>query len=124
MKVATQAAATDPITGEIDMDAINTGITFSSKKLVTSIVSCVKEYLGQNQEMFTNKTISYVQLHEEIKVKILLRENLNPDQPFNDKEFEDALNILEEENYIIKVDSTNRKRPNFKLGSGNIVGTL
>lgn len=34
MKVATHATATDPLTGEIDMDAINTGITFSSKKTV------------------------------------------------------------------------------------------
>jgi DNA replication licensing factor MCM4 len=38
MRVATQAAATDPITGEIDMDAINTGVTIAAKNNIASIV--------------------------------------------------------------------------------------
>lgn len=50
MKVATHATATDPLTGEIDMDAINTGITYLSKKTVTGLVAAVKAYLKDNVE--------------------------------------------------------------------------
>lgn len=38
IKVATQQAATDPVTGLIDMDIITTGRTTSSKQKISKIV--------------------------------------------------------------------------------------
>ena len=45
IKVATQQAATDPITGHINMDLISTGITAGSRNRVNQLVEYVKEIL-------------------------------------------------------------------------------
>lgn len=118
MKVATHATATDPLTGEIDMDAINTGITFSSKKTVQALVAAVKNYLKDNAEQLANRTIPYLQMKE------VLTQGTYFDQAFDEKEFDEALNILEEENFIIKHATANRRLPNLRLGTGNLLGQI
>lgn len=47
LKVATQAAATDPRTGRIDMDALNTGRTSADRELESTVHSGLKEYLAE-----------------------------------------------------------------------------
>jgi DNA replication licensing factor MCM4 len=47
LKVATQAAATDPRTGKIDMDMINTGRTSVEREMEENIYSGLKEFLAE-----------------------------------------------------------------------------
>lgn len=49
LKVATQAAATDPRTGRIDMDMINTGRTSVERELEESLYIGLKEYLSERR---------------------------------------------------------------------------
>lgn len=45
MQVATQQAVTDPVTGQIDIDMITTGITAVARQKAQQIVEKVNEYL-------------------------------------------------------------------------------
>jgi DNA replication licensing factor MCM4 len=45
IKVATQQAATDPITGQIDMDLISTGITTGSRNKITQLIEYTKDII-------------------------------------------------------------------------------
>ena len=45
IKVATQQAATDPITGLIDMDSISTGITTGSRNKINQLVEHIRDIL-------------------------------------------------------------------------------
>lgn len=49
MKVATQAAATDPRTGRIDMDMINTGRSTAERELEESLAASLKELLVERR---------------------------------------------------------------------------
>jgi len=49
MQVATQAAATDPRTGTIDMDLINTGRTALDRDLIVKLAQEVKHFLGSHK---------------------------------------------------------------------------
>jgi len=48
IKVATQQAATDPTTGVIDMDLLNTGMTTSTREKVTNLSESIKVLLVNN----------------------------------------------------------------------------
>lgn len=43
IKTAMQQSATDPITGEIDMDIITTGVSHTSAERIRSIASIIKK---------------------------------------------------------------------------------
>jgi DNA replication licensing factor MCM4 len=49
LKVATQAAATDPRTGRIDMDMINTGRTTVNREMEESLYVGLKELLAERR---------------------------------------------------------------------------
>jgi len=49
MKVATQAAATDPRTGKIDMDMITTGRSTAERELEESLAAGLKELLVERR---------------------------------------------------------------------------
>jgi len=49
LRVATQAAATDPRTGRIDMDMINTGRTEVERELGESLYLGLKEFLVERK---------------------------------------------------------------------------
>eukprot|EP00605_Chrysophyceae_sp_TOSAG23-4_P001780 GSChrysophyteH1.ASY1.ANO1.1969.1 assembled CDS len=49
MKVATQAAATDPRTGTIDMDLINTGRTALDRDLILKLSEEIRTFLGSHK---------------------------------------------------------------------------
>lgn len=50
IKVATQQAATDPVTGVIDMDMLQTGITSSSRAKLSQLIDIIKTILRDYQE--------------------------------------------------------------------------
>lgn len=56
IKVATQQAATDPVTGLIDMDIITTGRTAATKQRVSRIAEKVREILRANQSKYSRST--------------------------------------------------------------------
>jgi len=43
--VATQSAATDPTTGQIDMDMLQIGITTDSRKKINNLVEKIRDIL-------------------------------------------------------------------------------
>lgn len=45
IRVATQSAATDPVTGLIDMDVINTGMSAGVRKKIDKISEKIQEYI-------------------------------------------------------------------------------
>jgi DNA replication licensing factor MCM4 len=49
LKVATQAAATDPRTGRIDMDMINTGRTSIAREMEENLYIGLKEFLAERR---------------------------------------------------------------------------
>jgi DNA replication licensing factor MCM4 len=49
LKVATQAAATDPRTGRIDMDMINTGRTTVEREMEEHLYIGLKEFLAERR---------------------------------------------------------------------------
>ena len=56
IKVATQQAATDPVTGLIDMDIITTGRTAATRQRVSLVASQIKEILRANQSKYSRTT--------------------------------------------------------------------
>lgn len=56
IKVATQQAATDPVTGLIDMDIITTGRTAATKQRISQIATEVKELMRANQSKYSKTT--------------------------------------------------------------------
>lgn len=56
MKVAMQQAATDPVTGLIDMDIITTGRTAATKQRVALIAQQVKDLIRANQSKYSRST--------------------------------------------------------------------
>jgi DNA replication licensing factor MCM4 len=95
IKVATQQAATDPITGLIDMDMIITGITSSSRAKLVDLIDCIKNVLREYAET-ARKGVRFSSLSDEVKKVVSGMEEFT----FSDFEFRDALRLLEEENYI------------------------
>ncbi len=56
IKVATQQAATDPVTGLIDMDIITTGRTAATRQRVSTIATQIKEIMRANQSKYSKTT--------------------------------------------------------------------
>ena len=49
IKVATQSAATDPTTGQIDMDMLSIGITTDTRKKINDLVEKIRDILVSEQ---------------------------------------------------------------------------
>jgi len=88
MKVAIQEAATDPRTGQIDMDLITTGRSAQSRQSLKQLYDAVKELIAgwATGELRAN------QLYD----KLLQQASMQVTQ----QEFEDVLTQLREEQYI------------------------
>ena len=97
IRVATQEAATDPLTGVIDMDLLQTGITSSSRAKMSKIVDIIKIILRDNQEN-ARKGVKYNSLEEEARKRVneLGQQSFN----FSDFDYRDALRKLEDENIV------------------------
>jgi len=67
IKAAMQQSATDPTTGEIDMDIIATGVSSSSSDKVSKIIEIMRNIKEMHGEKFKAKGIQYVNLFEYIQ---------------------------------------------------------
>ena len=110
IKVATQQAATDPVTGVIDMDLISTGMASSSRAKLNELKDIVKIILRDYAET-ARKGVKYSSLNDEVKKRV----NEKGQSGFNYTEFEfkDTLKLLEDDGYIALVGS--RKAPTIRL---------
>jgi DNA replication licensing factor MCM4 len=111
IKVATQQAATDPVTGVIDMDLIVTGMTTSSRAKLTQLTDTIRNILRENSDN-ARKGIKQSALVEEVRKRL---DNKNKGESFTFSEFElrDALRLLEEEAVISLLG--NKKAPTIRL---------
>lgn len=105
IKTAMQQSATDPTTGEIDMDIIATGISSATSDKVGKIIELIKLVKDQHGEKFKQKGIAYGNLFDYIQKKFLESNftgvNRNPlDKNVTEPELRDALRKLEDDNFI------------------------
>jgi DNA replication licensing factor MCM4 len=110
IKVATQQAATDPITGVIDMDMISTGVTMVSRNKVNELIVIVRGILRDNSEI-ARKGLKYVSVKEESKKRV--NDKGAKGFVFSEFEFRDALRLLEDEGVVSLLG--NKKNPIVRL---------
>jgi DNA replication licensing factor MCM4 len=104
IKTAMQQSATDPTTGEIDMDIIATGISSSTTEKVKGIMEIVKNISVNFGDKVRKMGINYYNLSEFVEKK-LREEAAAAKRPITDKvlqetELREALRQLEEDNVI------------------------
>jgi DNA replication licensing factor MCM4 len=104
IKVATQQAATDPVTGVIDMDLLQTGITSSSRARLSQLTEIIKTILRDYQEN-ARKGVKYSSLSDEVKKRI--NDLGQTSFVFTDFDLRDALRKLEDENIIAILGNKN-----------------
>lgn len=110
IKVATQQAATDPITGVIDMDLISTGITSGSRQKISQIVEYIRDIMRAKEDQ-ARKGFKFVTLFEETKKKFDIA-GVGTTDPFTEYEYREALRSLEEEQVVTLLG--NKKIPVVK----------
>ena len=106
MKVATQQAATDPKTGQIDMDLLQTGITATSRVKVQETAGIIRQVIGEHKEN-AKKGIRGRTVFEEVKKKT---ETVGTS--CTESEFYEALKILEDDGLI---STSGRRNPIIRL---------
>lgn len=115
IKVATQQAATDPVTGVIDMDMISTGFASSSRAKLNQLMDIIKTILRDFADT-AKKGVKNSSLNEETKKRI---DNMGQQAfKYSEFEFRDALKLLEDEGFISLLG--NRKAPTIRLIAQNI----
>lgn len=107
IKVATQQAATDPVTGLIDMDIITTGRTAATKQRVARIEEQVKELMRANQSKYSRSTNVEAFTTEFSK-------NHGEDEKISVAEMLEALRLLQTEDILV-LYGQNKNNQNFKL---------
>ena len=102
IKTAMQQSATDPTTGEIDMDIIATGISASATEKVQNIMKIVKNIGIDFKDKARKGGINYYSLNEFVEKK--LREDASAkktnEKLLQETELREALRQLEDENVI------------------------
>lgn len=102
IKTAMQQSATDPTTGEIDMDIIATGISASATEKVQNIMKIVKNIGIDFKDKARKGGINYYSLNEFVEKK--LREDVSAkktnEKLLQETELREALRQLEDENVI------------------------
>lgn len=110
IKVATQQAATDPITGVIDMDLLATGVGSASRENLKHLIEDIKNLLRDYSET-ARKGVKLSSIIEEIKRKA---DSLGQKgRKFTEFEIRDAIKILEDDGFIAILG--NRKAPTIRL---------
>ena len=69
IKVATQQAATDPMTGVIDMDLIQTGVSANTRQNLSKLVDIIKSILRDNEDI-ARKGVKLNTIGDETKRRI------------------------------------------------------
>ena len=110
IKIATQQAATDPVTGVIDMDLLQTGITSSSRARMSQMIEIIKTILRDYQEN-ARKGVKSNSLLDEVRKRIndLGQQSFT----FTDFDYRDALRKLEDENIVSLLG--NKNMPTIRL---------
>ena len=106
MKVATQQAATDPKTGQIDMDLLQTGITATSRVKVQETAGYIRQVLVEHKEN-AKKGLRGRNVYEEVKKKCDTV-GVSCSEP----EFYEALKVLEDDGVI---STSGRRNPIIRL---------
>lgn len=106
MKVATQQAATDPKTGQIDMDLLQTGITATSRVKVQETAGYVKQVLVEHKET-AKKGIRGRVVFDEVKKKC---ETVGVS--CSEPEFYEAIKVLEDDGIV---STSGRRNPIIRL---------
>jgi len=88
MRVAIQEAATDPRTGQIDMDLITTGRSARSRQSLKQLYDAVKELVAGWPGGDIRATLLYEKLTQQSSMQV------------SELDFEDVLSQLHEEQYI------------------------
>jgi DNA replication licensing factor MCM4 len=104
IKIATQQAATDPVTGVIDMDMLQTGITSSSRARLSQLIDIIKTILRDYQEN-ARKGVKFNSLGDEVRKRVNDLGQLSFN--FSDFDYRDALRKLEDENIVAILGSKN-----------------
>lgn len=94
-RIATQQAATDPTTGQIDLDMIQTGITATSRNKIQELVGIFKQVLGEHIEI-VKKGVKKMSMFEDLKKKA---ETVGHQVTI--LEYEEIIKILQDEGNII-----------------------
>lgn len=92
VKVATQQAATDPITGQIDIDLIQTGIAANSRVRIQKIIGHISQILKENTKQ-ARRGISKGNLIEQVKLAM-------QEQNLTEMEIKEAFKSLEDQGKI------------------------
>lgn len=99
IKTAMQQSATDPNTGEIDMDIITTGIGAASNARIKEICNFIRKVQDDFRDRVAQSGVKYHNLFDYLNSKA--KENLIGDtKEVKETDFRDALLQLEEENII------------------------
>lgn len=103
IKTAMQQSATDPTTGEIDMDIIATGISTATTEKVQKVKVVIKNIGTDFRDKVRKIGINYYNLNEFVEKK--LREEAAGKKPTNERflqetELREALRQLEDDNVI------------------------
>lgn len=98
IKHALQQSATDPTTGEINMDIITTGQTKTSAARLKAITDYIKDIQSQFRDKVSQHGLRYGNLLDFINTKS--KQGQGVEGGVQEAEFRDALRTLEEENVI------------------------
>jgi len=100
VKVATQQAATDPITGQIDIDLIQTGIAANSRVRIQKIISHIMLIMRDNEKQ-AKRGINKQNLIEQVRLAM-------HEQNLTDLEIKEAFKQLEDQGKVAHVGASVR----------------
>mmetsp|Transcript_19597 Transcript_19597/g.14306 ORF Transcript_19597/g.14306 Transcript_19597/m.14306 type:complete len:313 (-) Transcript_19597:59-997(-) len=102
IKTALQQSATDPTTGEIDMNIITTGVSNTSLERTKQLTNIIKKIAVDHRERVQKNGLQYSNLFDYVNKKVQEQQASMPNKGgnVNEQEFRDALRQLEEENVI------------------------
>jgi DNA replication licensing factor MCM4 len=100
IKIALQQSATDPTTGEINMDIITTGQTKTSTDRLKMICEFIKRLQKDYKDKVSSSGLKYGNLLDFIHTKAKAGEFGDKETVIQETEFRDALRNLEEDNVI------------------------
>lgn len=108
IKMALQQSATDPTTGEINMDIITTGQTKTSSDRLKTICEFIKRLFTDFKDKANERGFKYGNLLDFINSKLKNETALSSlGGQIQESEFRDALRSLEEDN-VISIFGNNR----------------
>jgi len=101
IKQALQQSATDPTTGQINMDIITTGQTKTNSDRLKAICDYILTSMTEFKKMVMDKGIKYGNLFDFLQKKAEDGSIANlTEHMLNEKEFREALNVLEDDGQI------------------------